>query len=91
MTMSHLEHTVAMLERGSTIRMHKMHNEALTWCPPQGELAAMSFEDGMDELLEDVCMGNFEKYVNPIYFDMLREMEYRISNRQAQLNKYTLT
>lgn len=89
MDMSHLERTIHMLERGATIKMHKLQHEALTWCPPQGEMAEMAFDDGIEELLEDVNFNHFEKYVNPIYFDMIKEMERRIQERQSILAKYT--
>lgn len=88
MDISHLENTIKMLERAGYAKMHKLHNESLSWAEPQGEMAAMVFEDGLDELLEDICYGHFEKYVNPIYFDMLEEVDRRICERQQQLNKY---
>ncbi len=88
MAFEHLQNVSRMLEVKALRKIDTLQNQVLNWGAPQGEMAEMAFEQGVEEILEDQMMGNFERYADPIYFDIVREIERRIAERQDTLDKY---
>lgn len=88
MAFEHLKNVERMLEVKALRRIDTLQNQVLNWGCPQGEMAEMAFDQGVEEILEDQMMGNFERYADPIYFDVIQEIEKRIEERKATLDKY---
>jgi hypothetical protein len=79
MTDSHLNNTIALLERLAKATRDKSLPLAYQFsCMIQGEMASMCIEQEIDSMEED---EEGERFLLPIYWDLVKEQERRITKK----------